>query len=153
MRVLRIILLGLLISMAGCACGPYEDSRCPDYPMESFLQIEEGLAEMWAGPGELDLKGLTVFCVDEIPYRGESTPTWGLMDMYDLREGSEEVHIYIKKMPTLRMTAYAHELTHLGLWNGTKGQVPWTADPNHSEPGGPWTRQHDRAILKLWWFW
>lgn len=45
---------------------------------------------------------------------------------------------------TPRCSSLGHELVHIAL-----AAAYLDGDPNHTEPGGPWTEAHDEYILKL----
>ena len=133
----RLLLIALL--WTGCT---YPDSRCPDYPLEHFTQLEDELTENWPGPYDLYLGSITeVQCINEKPESNGRVYNWGFARIND----DLTTTIVIRKLPTLRMTAYVHELVHVGLW-----EVTGDPDTTHAEEDGPWGKEHDDVILKLW---
>ena len=136
-------LLALLLLSTGCS---YEDSRCPNYPIEDFQRLEDELTEAWSTVEDFDLylgSIVEVQCTDEKPVsESGKVADWGWAEV---DAETLTTTIKIRNLPTLRMTAYVHELFHVGLWEGYGSM-----DADHAEGEGPWKKKHDDLVLKLW---
>ena len=132
----NIAFLFLLLVPSGCWYD--QDGRCPSYSMSAFEAVEQDIRTQYGPVTDDVLNDLELTCthfVKTLP--GELFQIGGVA--YPPNE--IELRIY----PTLRMTAYVHEVIHLIKW-----QQHETVDPDHANGEGPWTEADDEFIFSVW---
>lgn len=135
--------MGAALAALLTGCGPkspYEGQdriyapNCYMYSEDEFYSLRDELAAAWPDPEDFRPGPVTVHCVTDLP---EDLPgEWGTM-----RYQKGEITIWIVITPSLRVSAYLHELVHAHF-----RREFGTTDPDHAEGDGPWSRRHDQAV-------
>lgn len=142
-KIFGVFFVILLLFVSGCGSqASYEDgpiyikSGCEGYAPHAFADLRREVRDLWWEDERPFTTGtLEVYCFDEMPEHSAGvygSATW---------HGNGRTTIRIVKIPTLRKSAWIHELLHAHFaFNYGDG------DSDHANGEGPWKEKHDWLV-------